>query len=96
MPSAIDPLTVFLDATRYNMMILLTEGEDVVLDSFTSYSYGDVELRIEAIHPEMTTGNLAWMIEGWLDLVRLYGWWEEKVELRDDRLGMLAVGTIGR
>ena len=77
------------------MMMMLVDGADAGVDPTTTYSYGNVDLTIRATHPEMTYGFLAWMIEGWLDLVGLYGWWEEKLELVDGTLGMLAVGTLG-
>ncbi len=76
------------------MMILATGGRDTVIEPYITYEHGEIELHFQATHPQMTTGFLAWMLEGWLDLVGFYGWWEERLELRHPRLGMLAIGTI--
>ena len=91
-----DSLTVFLDATRYTMMLVVSESRYMVIDPYTKYSFGGVQMTIEATHPRMTTSFLAWMIEGWLDLVGMYGFWEEMIELRDATLGLLAIGKMER
>ena len=76
------------------MMIVVIEGKDAMTEEDTGYSYGDAELTFEATHADMTHGFLAWMIQGWLDLIGVYGWWEERLELRDETHGILAVGTL--
>jgi len=61
--STTDNLICFLDATRYNMMMITTEGSDVPMEP-VSYGSGSVELGLQATSPQMTLGHLAWMIEG--------------------------------
>lgn len=78
------------------MLMILTSGINEPMDPYLIYRYGDVELTLQPMRNEMAFGYLAWMIQGWLNLMGMYGWWEERIELRDMQLGVLAVGTIGK
>jgi FlaG/FlaF family flagellin (archaellin) len=56
----------------------------------------EVGLKIQAASTYMTVGYLAWFLEGMINLVATHGYWDEKIELRDRRLGILATEMIGK
>ena len=75
--------------------MIQTQGSDISMNANASYRHEQVVLTFQAARKEMAFGYLGWMIQGWLNLMGIYGWWEEKVELMDRQLGLLAVGMIG-
>lgn len=89
-----DALICFLDATRYNIMMIVTEGSTVRMEPHITHSSGDVELILETASSLMTLEYLAWLIEGWLDLIVRYGYWETTLQLGDRKTGLLALATI--
>lgn len=60
--STVNALTVFLDATRYNMMQMVDDAEKIV-EPHLLYKSGEVELVLEATHPEINVGNLAFLFD---------------------------------
>ena len=63
LPSVVDSLTVFLDATHHNMMEIVTRDAEAIVEPSLTYICGGVEMVLEATHPDINVGNLAWMFE---------------------------------